>query len=110
MQANKILLFDARTDARAHALKVLPDDDSTLQWSPTGIGLTADPVRTFEHLYERYVARYDSTADKPQSDADVRRPVRDELIKRGINVPFESRTVAGAQDCEARTASRTGSE
>ena len=71
MQANKMPLIDARTDARDHALKVLPDDDSALQWSPTGTGLTADPTRTFERLYERYVARYDSTPVKHQSDEDV---------------------------------------
>ena len=70
-QANEMSPFDARTDARAHALKVLPDDDSALQRSPTGAGLTADPVRTFERLYERYVARYDCTPDKHRSDDDV---------------------------------------
>ena len=97
-QANMMALFDARTDARAHALKVLPDDDSALQWSQTGTGLTADPARTFERLYERYVARYDSAPAKRRSDADVWQPVHDKLVERGINVPFEPRTVAGAQD------------
>lgn len=69
-QASEMSLFDARTDARAHSLEVLPDDDSALQWSQTGTGLTADLARTFEHLYERYVARYDSTAVKRRSDDD----------------------------------------
>jgi len=81
-QASKTSLFDARTDARSHALKVLRDDDSALQWSPTGTGLTADPARTFERLYERYVARYDSTAAKRRSDDDVWRLVRDKLVER----------------------------
>ena len=97
-QASGISLFDAQTDARVHARKVLPDDDSALQWSPTGTGLTADPARAFERLYERYVARYDTEPVKRRSDADVWQPVRDMLRKRGINVPFEPRTVAGTQD------------
>ena len=97
-QASKTSLFDARTDARSHALKVLRDDDSALQWSPTGTGLTADPARTFQRLYERYVARYDSAPAKRRSDADVWQPVLDKLMERGINVPFEPRTVAGTQD------------
>ena len=97
-QANRPPLFDARTDARTHALKVLPDDDSALQWSPAGTGLTADPARTFDRLYERYVARYDSPATKRRSDADVWRLARDKLVERGINVPFESRTVVGKHD------------
>ena len=97
-------LFNARTDARAHALKVLPDDDSALQWSPTGTGLTADPARTFERIYERYVARYDSAPAKRRSpvkrrsDDDVWRPVRDKLMERGIDVPFEPKAVVGVQD------------
>ena len=98
MQANKMPLFDARTDARAHALKVLPDDDSALQWSPTGTGLTADPARTFERLYERYVARYDSSPIEHRSDEDVWRPVRDKLMERGIKIPFKPKVVVGAQD------------
>ena len=97
-QANMMALFDARTDARAHALKVLPDDDSALQWSQTGTGLTADPARAFERLYERYVARYDSAPAKRRSDADVWQPIHDKFVERGINVPFEPRTVAGTRD------------
>ena len=97
-QARRRSLFDARTDACSHALKVLPDDDSALQWSPTGAGLTADPARAFERLYERYVARYDSAPAKRRSDADVWQPVHDKLMERGINIPFEPRTVAGRQD------------
>ena len=97
-QTSNTSLLDARTNARSHALKVLPDDDSALQWSPTGTGLTADPVWTFERLYERYITRYDSARVKHRTDDDVWRPVRDKLMERGINVPFEPRTVAGAQD------------
>ena len=67
-RASKMPLFDARTDARAHALKVLPDDDSALQWSPAGTGLTTDPDRTFARLYERYVTRYDSAPVKHRSE------------------------------------------
>ena len=97
-RAGKMPLFDARTDARAHALKVLPDDDSALQWSPAGTGLTTDPDRTFVRLYERYVTRYDSAPVKRRSDDDVWRPVRDKLMERGINVPFEHKAMVGAQD------------
>ena len=49
-----------RLPTRARALKILPDLDSALQWSPAGSGLKADPARTLECLYARYVARYDS--------------------------------------------------
>ncbi len=97
-QAGKMPLFDAHTDARAHALKVLPDDDSALQWSPTGTGLTTDPAWTLDRLYKRYVAQYDSTPIKRRSDEDVWRPVRDKLLERGVNVPFKPKAVVGTQD------------
>lgn len=69
--AHKMPLFDVHADARAHAVKVLPDDDSALQWSPTGTGVTTDPARTLDRLYERYVTRYDSTPVRRRSDDDV---------------------------------------
>ena len=97
-QAGKMPLFDAHTDARAHALKVLPDDDSALQWSPTGTGMTTDPTRTLDRLYERYVTRYESTPVRRRSDDDVWRPVRDKLLERGVNVPFKPKAVVGTQD------------
>ncbi len=97
-QADNMPLFDAHTDARAHALKVLPDDDSALQWSPTGTGMTTDPARTLDRLYERYVTQYDSTPVRRRSDDDVWRPVRDKLLERGVHVPFEPKAVVGTLD------------
>ena len=79
-------------------MKILPSDDSALQWSPVGTGLTADPAKTLERLYARYVARYDFKADKRRTDEDVWRPVRDKLTERGIDVPFETKAVVGTQD------------
>ncbi|MCY4487724.1 MAG: DUF3037 domain-containing protein [Deltaproteobacteria bacterium] len=97
-QADYLPLFDVHTDARAHALKVLPDDDSALQWSPTGTGMTTDPARTLDRLYERYVTRYDSRPVRRRSDDDVWRLVRDKLLERGVNVPFKPKAVVGTQD------------
>ena len=97
-QATKATLFDEDADARCHALKVLPSDDSALQWSPVGTGLTANPAKTFERLYTRYVARYDPKADKRRTDEEIWRPVRDKLTERGIDVPFETKAVVGTQD------------
>lgn len=97
-QAKGEPLLDGQADARTHALKVLPNDDSALQWSPVGTGLTADPARTFQRLYDRYVALYDRKADKRRSDEDIWRPVREKLAEREIDVPFGPKLVAGTQD------------
>ena len=90
---------NGRVDARTLALSVLPADDSALQWSPMGTGLTDDPQRTFEDLYERYVARYlagtvrpaTKEAGRSRTDEEIWRPVRDKLAKCGIDIPWSAR-------------------
>ena len=91
-------LFESQGDARTHALKLLPHDDSALQWSGVSTGLTVDPAETFARLYERYIARYDQKTAKRRSDDDVWRPVRDKLAEREVNLQLESKVVAGSQD------------
>ncbi len=91
-------LLHGEVDARSLALKLLPDDDSALQWSPAGTGLTTDPAKTFERLYERYVAHYDSRVERRRTDEDVWRPIFEALTEREVFVPFEPKTVTGTQD------------
>lgn len=92
------VLLDRHSDARSQALRVLPEDDSALQWAPLGTGLTADPAKTFEHLYERFVAQYDRKSERKRSDDDVWRPVREKLAEHEVNIPFEHKVIAGKQD------------
>lgn len=91
-------LSDRQFDARIQALQVLPEDDSALQWSPVGSGLTTNPAKTFENLYQRYVAQYDRTSERRRTDEDVWRPVRGMLAARNVNIPFEHKVVASEQD------------
>ena len=91
-------LFDGLGDARSHALDLLPADDSSLQWSPVGTGLTADVGKTFERLYERYVARYDRPTERSRTDEDIWRPVAEKLAENEALVPFETKVVHGLQD------------
>lgn len=91
-------LLGSESDARSYAIRALPNDDSALQWSPVGSGITENPERTFERLYDRYVARYDKHHDHRRSDEEVWRPVRDKLFERGVKVAFEPKVVASAQD------------
>lgn len=92
------LTFDGHLDARGHALRVLPDDDSSLQWSPAGYGVTKDVDRTMQRLLERYVTQYDTVAAPRRTDSEIWRLVRKKLAERGVEVPFEERRVAGPQD------------
>lgn len=49
-------------DALKCARRVIPDDDSALQWSAAGWGLTEDATGTLDQLFERYVTRHDQAA------------------------------------------------
>ena len=91
-------LLASNGDARTHALKLLPHDDSALQWSAVRSGLTAAPAKTFVRLYRRFVARYDQRTANRRSDDDVWRPVREKLAERNVHPPFEQKVVAGSQD------------
>jgi len=64
----------ALTDALA---SVLPRDDSSLQWSQEMGGLTANPERTLEELYSRFIERYEQApVRKGREDEDVWRPFK----------------------------------
>lgn len=52
-------------NAEVAAARILPKDDSSLQWSPAGGGLTSDPRLELNRLYERMVTANDSP--KPES-------------------------------------------
>ena len=85
-------------DALSLARKALPLDDSALQWSPVGSGLTDDVEGTLERLYLRFVARYDRKAEHRKSDDDVWKPVSEKLASKNVQVPLEEKIVAGPTD------------
>lgn len=81
----------------AHA--VLGADDSSLQWSPMGSGLTADPGTTLEQLYERFVTAHDARSPvQRRQDEDVWRPFSLELQQRRVLRHFVKKTIAVDDD------------
>jgi hypothetical protein len=65
--------------------KVLPLDDSSLQFSPEGYGLTENPQETLEQLYNRYVEKYYEKPEKfSRSDDDVWRVFKKPLEEKRI--------------------------
>ena len=92
-------LLNEKGDAASFARKAMAADDSALQWSPVGSGLTDNPEATLARLFDRLVlANDDRTAPRRRVDEEVWRPVRDKLAERNIHVPFEEKVVAGALD------------
>ncbi|MBI5057139.1 MAG: DUF3037 domain-containing protein [Nitrospirae bacterium] len=65
--------------------KVLPIDDSSLQFSPEGYGLTDNLQETLEQIYNRYVEKYyEKTERQSRSDEDVwkiyKRPLEEKHV------------------------------
>jgi DUF3037 family protein len=65
--------------------EVLPPDDSAIQFSQPGYGVSSDLDGTLSELFERYVDRYAGEQDLPsRSDDEVWRVFRTPLEKRGL--------------------------
>ena len=88
----------ADMDATAYARLAIPPDDSSLQWSSLGSGLTNNIDQTFERLYERFVSRYDTNARHCRSDDDVWSPVLQMLEERKIASHLQEKTISGPVD------------
>lgn len=58
-------------DARELARSVLPEDDSSLQWSEMGGGVSADLEKTLESLFQRLVMKYDSKQERDSRDDET---------------------------------------
>ena len=99
--ADAPLFVDRDLDVLKCARRVMPDDDSALQWSAAGWGLTADATRTLDQLFERYVTRHDQTAvpdERRRTDDDIRREFKSKLDELGAEIPFEQKRVRGSED------------
>lgn len=65
--------------------KIIPKDDSSLQFSAPGGGLTESPEKTLEDLYERYVERYcEKTQHVSRDDKEVWKVFRRPLEERKV--------------------------
>jgi hypothetical protein len=95
---NKTNNLNKNNDAAAFAKSVLPIDDSSLQWSPVGSGLTASPHDQLENLYARLVSSYDERQEIRRSDADVWRPVRERLDAADISSKLKHKIIRSDVD------------
>ncbi|AQR74097.1 DUF3037 domain-containing protein [Sphingomonas sp. LM7] len=90
--------FSSELDASVFAQRILVSDDSALQWSPVGAGLTEDFEVTFKRLFQRHVAQYDERSNARRSDEEVWKPVRKLLEERGVPVELGEKTIVGDGD------------
>lgn len=97
-ESSLLLPRNTQPDARLHALRVLPEDDSSLQWSPSGGGLSKDLDATFDRLYKRFVTQHDSESTERLTDKALWGQVRTKLAARDLNVQFQQKVLRGEID------------
>lgn len=81
------LLPFAETERALEVLlkEILPADDSAIQFSPSGFGVSADLEAALADLYERYIERYAGQPEIPsRSDDEVWRIFREALERRSV--------------------------
>jgi hypothetical protein len=79
------LPFEPGLAIEALLAKILPRDDSSIQFSPAGVGLSTDLERTLGELYERYVEQYSRAGDSDRrTDEEVWKVFRQPLERRDI--------------------------
>jgi hypothetical protein len=82
------LQFDGKPkDVLEILYRVIPKDDSSLQFSTSGGGLTTNPAKTLDELYERYVERYsEKKSIVTRNDEEVwkvfRKPLEEKRVTR----------------------------
>jgi Protein of unknown function (DUF3037) len=91
-------LFRSDANAASLARSVLPADDSSLQWSPVGSGLTSNPEQQLEHLFLRLVGRYDEKQEHRRTDADVWRPIREKLDQAKLTSKLTEKVIRSTAD------------
>ena len=92
------LMFSSECDAAFYARRILVHDDSALQWSNIGGGLTDNFEATFQRLFQRHVAKYDERAISRRSDDEIWKPVRQLLDKRNVSIELSEKTINGDGD------------
>lgn len=95
----KSQLPPAANGVMSYAHAVLGPDDSSLQWSPVGTGLTADPAQTLHQLYQRFVTACELHAPAHRrQDEDIWKRFSLELQQRQVLRHFVKKTIAVADD------------
>ena len=98
-EVNGDLLHLSAKTVMEFAHGVLPADDSSLQWSTMGSGLTTDPAATLDQLYQRLVEHFDEKQGvKRRDDDDVWHRFSRELQQRQLLKHFVPKTIAVKDD------------
>ncbi len=94
------LPFDGRPDSVMTLVHdILPADDSSLQWSPPGGGVTTDPSKTLDQIFRRLVTHYDEkVVQARRTDEDVWRTYKKTLESRHVLKHLQAKKIVVQDD------------
>ncbi len=92
-QKNQLGFSDDKT-IMTIAHKILPHDDSSFQWSPPGAGLTENPQKTLEALFDRMVTKHEPQPEKKhRKESEIWRDFSHLLENRNPGLSFIPKSV-----------------
>lgn len=65
-----LLFQDAKKDLQAILGEILPSDDGAIRFAVGGVGITEDPAKSLDILFQRYVSRYENPNDATRRNED----------------------------------------
>jgi hypothetical protein len=88
------LPFDSAPKIEHLLAQVLPVDDSSVQFSHAGAGLSSDLEKTLAELFDRYVERYALSGDwSRRDDEDIWRTFREPMERRHITAYLSAKRI-----------------
>ncbi|MEX5536009.1 DUF3037 domain-containing protein [Pseudomonas syringae] len=79
--------------------RILPKDDSSLQWSPVSAGLTVNLEKELSTLFQRYVSHYDvAVARDRRTEQDIWKDFKKTLESFSLAEAFQPKRIAVKDD------------
>ena len=78
--------------------RIIPSDDSSVRFSmPPGVGISSNPDKTLDELFDRYVERYATRPGSSKRDnEDVWKVFREPLEKRELGSILSPKRIVGS--------------
>jgi len=89
-----LLFQDPKEGLQSILNEVMPPDDTAIRFVFGGVGITENPVRTLEMLFERYVTRYENPSEIARRDEnDIWKVFQEPLRTKEVFPHFEPKVI-----------------
>jgi hypothetical protein len=93
---NELPFKEPATSAKGFAARILPINDSSLQFSPEGYGMTDNPEKTLQQVFNRYVEKYYGKSERTsRTNEDVWKVYQKPLKEKKVLEHLKPHKLAG---------------